>query len=332
MVQEQQFSERDSSQKKSDVVHVAVAVIRGEDGRILIAKRPDDKHMGGLWEFPGGKVEPDEDFKTALNRELQEELDISVSQFEPLITIQHRYPEKTVLLDTWKVSGVQGTPKGNEGQEVQWVEPEQLTTLSFPPANGPIVNAVLLPRQYMVTGLFSSAAELIEKVSRQLENGLRLIQFRAPWLQEKPYLHLARELHHLCQPFNAKLLLKGNPELLQESWCDGIHLRSDQLSVPASEWKKYRREGQWLAASCHNEEQLLEAEAAEVDFVTLSPVRPTKSHPGRLSMGQERATELTRGSKLPVYWLGGLGRSDEQLAVESGAQGVAAIGAFWSIR
>ncbi|KEQ13917.1 hypothetical protein GZ77_16855 [Endozoicomonas montiporae] len=313
-------------------MHVAVAVIRGEDGRILIAKRPDDKHMGGLWEFPGGKVEPDEDFKTALNRELQEELDISVSQFEPLITIQHRYPEKTVLLDTWKVSGVQGTPKGNEGQEVQWVEPEQLTTLSFPPANGPIVNAVLLPRQYMVTGLFSSAAELIEKVSRQLENGLRLIQFRAPWLQEKPYLHLARELHHLCQPFNAKLLLKGNPELLQESWCDGIHLRSDQLSVPASEWKKYRREGQWLAASCHNEEQLLEAEAAEVDFVTLSPVRPTKSHPGRLSMGQERATELTRGSKLPVYWLGGLGRSDEQLAVESGAQGVAAIGAFWSIR
>ena len=319
-------------QKQSDnVVHVAVAVIRGDDGRILVAKRPDDKHLGGLWEFPGGKVEPDEDLKEALNRELMEELDITVSQFQPLIAIQHQYPENTVLLDTWLVSGVKGTPKGNEGQAVQWVEPDDLTGLDFPPANEPIVNAVLLPRQYMVTGLFSSAAELIEKVSRQLENGLRLIQFRAPWLQEKPYLHLARELHHLCQPFNAKLLLKGNPELLQETWCDGIHLRSDQLSIPVSEWKKYRREGQWLAASCHNEEQLKAAEKADMDFVTLSPVRPTKSHPGRLSMGQEKATELTRCSTVPVYWLGGLGRSDEALAIDCGAQGVAGIGAFWSI-
>ncbi|MET4693714.1 Nudix family hydrolase [Endozoicomonas lisbonensis] len=319
-----------SDQKQSDyVVHVAVAVIRGDDGRILVARRPDDKHMGGLWEFPGGKVEPDEDLKEALNRELMEELDITVSTFQPLITIQHQYPEKTVLLDTWLVSGVNGTPKGNEGQEVQWVEADGLTGLDFPPANEPIVNAVLLPGQYMVTGLFSSAAELIEKVSRQLENGLRLIQFRAPWLQEKPYLHLARELHHLCQPFNAKLLLKGDPELLQETWCDGIHLRSDQLSIPASEWKRYRRKGQWLAASCHNEEQLRAAEVAGMDFVTLSPVRPTKSHPGRLSMGHERATELTLCSRVPVYWLGGLGRSDESLAIDCGAQGVAGIGAFW---
>lgn len=326
------MAKQQPDQKQSDnVVHVAVAVIRGDDGRILVAKRPDDKHLGGLWEFPGGKVELDEDLKEALNRELVEELDITVSQFQPLIAIQHQYPEKTVLLDTWLVSGVNGTPKGNEGQAVQWVEPDDLTGLDFPPANEPIVNAVLLPRQYMVTGLFSSAAELIEKVSRQLENGLRLIQFRAPWLQEKPYLHLARELHHLCQPFNAKLLLKGNPELLQETWCDGIHLRSDQLSIPVSEWKKYRREGQWLAASCHNEEQLKAAEKAGMDFVTLSPVRPTKSHPGRLSMGQEKATELTRCSTVPVYWLGGLGRSDEALAIDCGAQGVAGIGAFWSI-
>lgn len=327
MAQEQQLSQKQSA----DVVHVAVAVIRGEDGRILVAKRPDDKHMGGYWEFPGGKVEPDEDLQLALNRELQEELDITVSTFRPLISIEHDYPGKTVLLDTWLVSGVKGEPRGNEGQEIRWVEPEALKRLSFPPANVPIVHSVLLPSQYMVTGLFSSAAELIEKVSRQLEKGIRLIQFRAPWLHQKPYLHLARELHHLCQPYKARLLLKGEPELLQESWCDGIHLRSDQLNIPASEWMKYRRDGQWLAASCHNEEQLEAAEDAGMDFVTLSPVRPTKSHPGRLSMGQERAMELTRSSAVPVFWLGGLGRSDEQLTIESGAQGIAAIGAFWSV-
>ena len=326
MAQEEQQIENQSD----NVVHVAVAVIRGSDGRILIAKRPDNKHMGGYWEFPGGKVENNEAVTDALARELREELDISASRFEPLIQVRHDYPDKSVLLDTWWVDGVEGQPRGNEGQEIGWVNPAQLAELDFPPANGPIVNAVLLPHQYMITGLFSSAAELLEKVSAQLDKGVRLIQFRAPWLQRRPYEHLAHELHHLCQPYGAKLLLKGEPELLQEPWCDGIHLRSDQLQVPAEKWQQFRRPGQWLAASCHNQEQLQQAVEAKMDFVTLSPVRPTKSHPGRLSMGQEHATQLTRACPVPVFWLGGLGISDESLVVVSGAQGVAGIGAFWT--
>ena len=313
-----------------DVVHVAVAVIQGDDGRILVAKRPDHLHMGGYWEFPGGKVEAGESVQSALSRELKEELDIDAQSFNPLIKVEHTYADKTVLLDTWRVSGVQGVPKGNEGQQIQWVQQSALRQLAFPPANVPIVNAVLLPKQYMITGLFSSAAELFEKVSHQLETGVRLIQFRAPWLNLSVYHHLARELHQRCQPYQAHLLLKGDPALLAENWCDGIHLRSDQLEIPASEWDTYRREGQWLAASCHNEAQLTAAVQAGMDFVTLSPVRPTKSHPGRLSMGQERAAELTRSCPVPVFWLGGLGRSDERLAIRSGAQGIAAIGAFWS--
>lgn len=311
------------------VVHVAVAVIQGDDGRILIARRPEDKHMGGFWEFPGGKVEAGEDIQLALNRELEEELAITATQFEPLIRIRHDYPDKSVLLDTWWARELSGSPVGNEGQEVMWVQPEELTGISFPPANGPIVSAVLLPTRYMITGLFSSAAELIEKVSVQLEKGVKLIQFRAPWLQQAPYLHLARELHNLCHEAGAKLILKGEPELLSEPWCDGLHLRSDQLCVPAEIWARHRRDDQWLAASCHNEEQLLQAVKAEVDFVTLSPVRPTRSHPGRLSMGHEHAQLLTENCSLPVYWLGGLSLDDEPLARDSGAQGVAAIGAFW---
>ena len=323
--------EKQATGKQSDsVVHVAVAVIRGGDGRILIAKRPDDKHMGGYWEFPGGKVESNEDITVALTRELDEELGISARHFEPLIQIPHRYPDKTVLLDTWWAEDIQGEASGREGQEVRWVEPETLRDLSFPPANGPIIDAVLLPRRYMVTGLFSSAAELLEKVSVQLGKGVRLIQFRAPWLQQRPYEHLAHELHHLCQPYGARLLLKGEPELLQEPWCDGIHLRSGQLQIPATQWQKYRRPGQWLASSCHDQEQLDQAVAAQMDFLTLSPVRPTQSHPGRLSLGLDRARELTALCPLPVYWLGGLGISDESLVVSNGAQGVAGTGAFWT--
>ncbi len=125
------------------VVHVAVAVIFGADGRILVAKRPDDKHQGGLWEFPGGKVEEGEDVREALQRELQEEIAISVSEFTPLIQICHDYPDKSVLLDTWAVSGITGEARGNEGQPVQWVKPEELSMLQFPEANQPILDTIL---------------------------------------------------------------------------------------------------------------------------------------------------------------------------------------------
>ena len=319
-----------SPQAAQPVVHVAVAVIRDDQGRVLVARRPSDKHMGGYWEFPGGKVEPGEPIDKALARELEEELAIKAGHFKPLIKIRHDYPGKSVLLDTWWASVISGTARGNEGQEIQWVDLPKLGELEFPPANTSILNAALLPTRYMVTGLFSSSAELLEKVSLQLDQGIQLVQFRAPWLQERPYFHLARELHHLCQPYGAKLLLKGGPALLEETWCDGIHLRSDQLTEKSLDWKKSRRPGQWLGASCHNQQQLDQALEAGVDFVTLSPVRPTKSHPGRLALGIEEAKKLLDDYPLPVYWLGGLGVNDEALAIESGAQGIAAIGAFWT--
>ena len=312
------------------LTHVAVAVIRGDDGRILIAKRPDDKHMGGYWEFPGGKVEQGEDVKTALNRELKEELDIEAGHFQKLITIKHDYPGKTVLLDTWWATSISGTPVGNEGQELRWIETAELGSVEFPPANAPIVNAIHLPTQYMVTGQFSSAAELMEKVSLRLDSGIKLIQFRAPWLKIEHYQHLARELHHMCQEYGARLILKGKPEMLAEPWCDGVHLRSDQLAVAGKEWVESKRADQWLAASCHNQEQIDQAIKAGIDFVTLSPVRPTRSHPGRMAIGLDDSVRLTLNCPLPVYWLGGMAQEDQALAINNGAQGISAIGAFWA--
>ncbi|MGI9278947.1 MAG: Nudix family hydrolase [Endozoicomonas sp.] len=312
------------------VVHVAVAVIRGEDGRILIARRPDDKHMGGYWEFPGGKVEEGELITTALNRELKEELDIEAGHFQKLISIRHDYPDKLVYLDTWWAEDIKGQPRGNEGQEIRWVELKELPELNFPPANGPIVTAALLPTRYMITGPFDAAAELLEKVSYQIEQGIELIQFRAPWLDEAAYQHLARELHHLCRETSVKLLLKGGPDKLANTWCDGLHLTSKQLQQDGVDWRAACRQGQWLAASCHNQQQIDRAAKLGVDFVTLSPVMPTNTHPGCETLGEERAAELTEGCPIPVFWLGGMSIADEPTIIESGAQGVAAVGAFWS--
>jgi len=126
----------------NQIIHVAAAVIvdQNDSNKILIAKRPDHVHKGGLWEFPGGKVEDGEHVFEALARELEEELAIFVLQAEPLINIQHDYPEKSVLLDVWKVTEFSGNAKGNEGQMIEWVSVSQLNEYVFPEANKTIID------------------------------------------------------------------------------------------------------------------------------------------------------------------------------------------------
>ena len=123
-------------------IHVAVGVILGADGRILLAKRPDHLHMGGRWEFPGGKVEDNETIQQAMTRELKEELDIEVQAMEPLIEVRHDYGDKQVFLDTWIVTEFSGKELGLEGQELAWVSASNLANYHFPDANQPIVEAV----------------------------------------------------------------------------------------------------------------------------------------------------------------------------------------------
>jgi 8-oxo-dGTP diphosphatase len=123
-------------------VHVAVGILISPAGRVLITRRPDHVHQGGLWEFPGGKVEDGEPVAAALNRELHEELGITTQAAEPWMQIRHAYPDKTVLLDVWRVTAWQGDPQGREGQPLAWVLPTELETLSFPAADEPITAAL----------------------------------------------------------------------------------------------------------------------------------------------------------------------------------------------
>ena len=123
-------------------VHVAVGVILDADNNILITRRHSDAHQGGLWEFPGGKVEPGETLDGALSRELREELGIQVSQTAPLTDVRHDYGDKSVWLDVHVVSRFTGTARGLEGQPLAWVSARQLDEFSFPEANVPIVSAI----------------------------------------------------------------------------------------------------------------------------------------------------------------------------------------------
>ena len=128
------------------LIHVVAAIIVSSDSRqVLLAKRPSHKHQGGKWEFPGGKVEPNELAHEALVRELAEELGIQTSseQMQLFQEVRHTYPEKQVHLEFWWVQGFSGNPLGLEGQEVQWFTWSALSGLIFPEANQPIVQRLI---------------------------------------------------------------------------------------------------------------------------------------------------------------------------------------------
>jgi len=125
-------------------IHVVAAIINHPDGeQILLAKRPDHLHQGGLWEFPGGKVDVGEAALVALQRELEEELDIRTIRAEPFLEVHHQYSDKAVFLDIWQVWEFAGIPTGNEGQQVRWVALKDIGNYDFPAANQPIIDALL---------------------------------------------------------------------------------------------------------------------------------------------------------------------------------------------
>lgn len=124
------------------VEHVAVGVLIDNDNKVLIAQRPSDKHMGGKWEFPGGKVESNETSYDALCREMREEIGIEVQSAEMFTNITYEYKDKTVILDFYKISQWCGEAQGMENQPILWVEKPDLANYEFPEANTEIIKLI----------------------------------------------------------------------------------------------------------------------------------------------------------------------------------------------
>jgi len=122
------------------VLVVAVALI-DVDGRVLIAKRPEGKQLAGLWEFPGGKVEPGERPEGALIRELREELGIEVTEscLAPFVFASHAYPDFHLLMPLYLCRRWSGLVVAHEHSALAWVKPAKLTDYEMPPADAPLV-------------------------------------------------------------------------------------------------------------------------------------------------------------------------------------------------
>jgi len=126
----------------ADPIHVLVGIVLDERGRVLIAQRPDDKHMAGAWEFPGGKRNPGEERFAALGRELAEEIDVDVVAAEPFLELAHDYPDRRVVLDVWWVSDYRRNVRSCEGQALRWVDVDSLEQTPILAADLPIVAAI----------------------------------------------------------------------------------------------------------------------------------------------------------------------------------------------
>jgi len=308
---------------KPDVLEVAVGVIFNDCGQILIARRPDHQHQGGLWEFPGGKLEVGETPRQALDRELKEELAIRVESASPLITLRHDYPDRRVRLHVWRVERFSGMPCGMQGQPLNWVSRSDLARFEFPAANRPIVNAARLPDRYaIIDGPEESANDFLGRIEDYADRGIEMIRLRASLLGAADYAMLAHRAAQFCKERGIALLINGPATLLKATGAAGMHLRSDELM----RWpERPFGSNYWLAASCHDAAQLRQAGRIGVDFVVLGPVLPTATHPNAQSMGWENFAKLVYSAPLPVFALGGLSELHRDEAKRAGAQGIAGI-------
>lgn len=127
------------------IVLVAACALIDGDRRVLLAQRPAGKPMAGLWEFPGGKVEPNETPEEAVIRELAEELAITTKAecLAPLTFASHAYPDFHLLMPLFVCRRFQGTPRPAEGQALKWVRPRDLRDYPMPPADAPLIPALI---------------------------------------------------------------------------------------------------------------------------------------------------------------------------------------------
>ncbi|MDO8932139.1 MAG: Nudix family hydrolase [Rhodocyclaceae bacterium] len=308
------------------LTEVAAAVIERPDGSFLLGQRAADTFYPGYWEFPGGKVEAGETPYDALVRELHEELEIEVLHATPWIVREHVYEHAHVRLHFFRVTEWRGELKDHVHAALSWQRAEAPAVAPMLPANAPVLAALRLPDFYAITHAGEIGVEAqLAALDRAFGQGLRLVQLREPHLPAATREAFVRRALELGRRHGARLLVNGDAGLARAAGADGLHLSALQLASTAA-----RPDFPLVAASCHNRAELERAARLGLDFAVLGPVKPTASHPGRPGMGWETFAQLTAQLPLPVYGLGGVGRSDLASARMAGAHGIAAIRAAWS--
>lgn len=312
-----------TSEKKH--IQVAVAVIKREDGKVLFAERPVGTDCAGEWEFPGGKIEPKETARQALNREIEEELAIIITEARPWITLSHHYPHARVLLHFFIVTGWTGKEHAQEGQQLAW---QDLSNLSISPllaANAPVIRALQLPNIYAISRISQFGEEdFLVRLKKAVDNGLGLIQIRENAFNNCQLQKLIDKVLSITVPAGVSLLINSGMPAQQIKRFSGLHLNSGDLME-----LKQRPDFELVAASCHDRKEMDQAAKLGLDFIVLSPIKHTLSHPDTIPLGIEKMAELIADYPIPVYGLGGMSKDQLHEIQSFGAHGIAMMRGAW---
>jgi len=307
-------------------VHVVAGVISDARGRILLARRTEGRDLAGLWEFPGGKVDPGETPEQALVRELREELDIEARVGEPVIAVPQQYPHKRLRLDVRRIAAWSGTLKGLDGQALAWVPEHKLASYAMPDADRPVVAALRDPPHYLITPEpGDDDARWLSTLRRALDAGVRRVQLRAYDIEPSRWRRLVERATTHARDAGAEVLVNGDIGMASALGI-GVHLRASQLNALSA--RPLPRPSP-VIASCHSHEELARAQALDSDAAVLGPILATPSHPGEPGIGWERFVQMRERVAIPIYAIGGMARGHVPLARSHGAQGIAAIRDLW---
>lgn len=309
------------------LLHVVAGVISDARGRILLTRRTVGRDLAGLWEFPGGKVEKGETAVAALSRELREELGIEAKPGEFLISVPQAMPHKRIVLEVHRISRWQGRIRGLDGQALAWVPPECLDKYPMPPADRPVVAALLQASLCLVTPspATMTGQQWLDGLGAAVAAGIGRIQLRAPGCEPSRWRALLHEAVACVQGKPTQLAVNGE-QALAEQYGIGLHLPERLLMARSA---RDFPETLVLSASCHNPAALRQAEAIGCDYAVVGQIKASASHPGEPGIGWAGFARLRELSSLPLYAIGGLGMADMADARAHGAQGIAAIRALW---
>lgn len=305
-------------------LNVIAAVFTNTNGEFLLCQRPKGKVCAGFWEFPGGKIEEQESHFDALKREIAEELNLNVLSAHPWLVREFAYPHANVRLHFWKVKKFAGVlNKSNmEHDDFMWQSPfEALKVAPLLAANHDIIQSLKIPEIAFIT---RAEIDGEEKAFDSLKNALlqhprALIQIRDKNLKNRR--EFAQKVAKMVANFpQSVLIINDDCELATNIRADGIHLSSKSLKM-----SKKRPNFAFCGASVHCAEEFKKAIALGVDYVFLSPVFSTQSHPNAKTLGELGFAQMVKNTPIPVFALGGVQFSHLEKLQYLSAHGIALL-------
>jgi|ETNmetMinimDraft_8_1059916.scaffolds.fasta_scaffold04641_4 8-oxo-dGTP diphosphatase len=304
-------------------IKAVVGLLKNNTGKFLISKRRSGKFKSDYWEIPGGKIDPNETPKEAIKRELKEELGINVKRLRFVRSFTHKYPDRIVDLSYFIIGNYEGEPFGAEGQNIEWVDNKDLVKYKLLPSVREIISSLSLPSKYWITpseGHYTK--DWMMQFEQKLAQGVSLIQLRAKISLDEVFI---RKIFMKCQESKTKLLLNTTNKTYKEPYSDGWHMTTAEMLSFQSRPCPYEK---IIGASTHNLYEAVRASELNLDFIVISPIKPTQTHPKTKPLGWDVAREVVDNITTPVYLLGGMSDLDLDKALTLGAQGIAGVSSF----